>query len=484
MFGPAKQMAKAGRFGDTILAHINPKEAALLKARGGSGTINPMTGAMEFVNEEDFDPDFYLAQNRDVELSGMNPWEHYNTFVNQGDETRAGNLEQQQIKDLGSFTGTFDEGFYSANNQDVVDAIAGGTYEGTLKDHFYTHGRQEGRTFNQMQQDLKDAGTDIERFGSNQFGNQSDRAIQRVNTFGARTGTNLERGSAGQTGVMTNRDVLNEEGTNLRSDLIGEGDFAIDLLGGTANMLNSDLFTQVGDRDRALDIGYTGNFDPDTITAFNEDYFAFPDVGNTSGFASDQDASTFYTAANESNISRAGVDIEPERNALRGIGYEGRFGAGGAEEFVNEKLGEYGLATTGNVQNDAALISNAQESETLQQELTAALEALENAISNAAPEPSNTLNLTTSPAPVNTEPSTDVSTTIPTPTMPFTTPTSTAPAPSVQSIPSFMNTFKGTRINPFTGALEYLPATVSPSAFSQTVLNPRFSGGFGTNIRL
>lgn len=37
-----------GRGGDTILAHINPMEAQMLKAMGGSGTINPNTGLPEF----------------------------------------------------------------------------------------------------------------------------------------------------------------------------------------------------------------------------------------------------------------------------------------------------------------------------------------------------------------------------------------------------------------------------------------------------
>lgn len=37
-----------GRHGDTILAHINPQEAKMLKAAGGSGTINPDTGLPEF----------------------------------------------------------------------------------------------------------------------------------------------------------------------------------------------------------------------------------------------------------------------------------------------------------------------------------------------------------------------------------------------------------------------------------------------------
>ena len=41
-------LASKGRGGDSILAHINPKEAAMLKSRGGSGTINPITGLPEF----------------------------------------------------------------------------------------------------------------------------------------------------------------------------------------------------------------------------------------------------------------------------------------------------------------------------------------------------------------------------------------------------------------------------------------------------
>lgn len=44
----ARQMQKMGRHGDTMLAHINPQEAALLKRMGGSGTINPHTGLPEF----------------------------------------------------------------------------------------------------------------------------------------------------------------------------------------------------------------------------------------------------------------------------------------------------------------------------------------------------------------------------------------------------------------------------------------------------
>jgi hypothetical protein len=45
----AQELQDMGRGGDTILAHINPQEAALLKRMGGSGTINPATGLPEFL---------------------------------------------------------------------------------------------------------------------------------------------------------------------------------------------------------------------------------------------------------------------------------------------------------------------------------------------------------------------------------------------------------------------------------------------------
>lgn len=47
--GKALRTAQShGRYGDTILAHINPEEARHLRDRGGSGTINPETGLPEF----------------------------------------------------------------------------------------------------------------------------------------------------------------------------------------------------------------------------------------------------------------------------------------------------------------------------------------------------------------------------------------------------------------------------------------------------
>ena len=44
----ARMVAAQGRAGDTMLAHITPQEAQMLRARGGAGTVNPATGLPEY----------------------------------------------------------------------------------------------------------------------------------------------------------------------------------------------------------------------------------------------------------------------------------------------------------------------------------------------------------------------------------------------------------------------------------------------------
>lgn len=46
--GGLTDLARMGRNGDTMLAHITPREAEILRMRGGAGTINPVTGMPEF----------------------------------------------------------------------------------------------------------------------------------------------------------------------------------------------------------------------------------------------------------------------------------------------------------------------------------------------------------------------------------------------------------------------------------------------------
>lgn len=50
----SQALANKGRFGDTMVAHLSPREAMMLKAMGGAGTRNPKTGLPEFFNNADF----------------------------------------------------------------------------------------------------------------------------------------------------------------------------------------------------------------------------------------------------------------------------------------------------------------------------------------------------------------------------------------------------------------------------------------------
>jgi len=50
----AQELPKYGRYGDDVVAHISSDEAKMLKAMGGSGTINPQTGLPEFFIKKAF----------------------------------------------------------------------------------------------------------------------------------------------------------------------------------------------------------------------------------------------------------------------------------------------------------------------------------------------------------------------------------------------------------------------------------------------
>ena len=56
----AEMIRSKGRGRDTMLAHITPREAALLKKQGGSGTTNPDTGLLEFEDSGSYDYGGYV----------------------------------------------------------------------------------------------------------------------------------------------------------------------------------------------------------------------------------------------------------------------------------------------------------------------------------------------------------------------------------------------------------------------------------------
>lgn len=70
-----EEVRKKGRNGDTILAHINPIEAIMLKKAGGSGTINPKTGLPEFL------PRFLSHPFKTIEKAFKNPGKTASRFI-------------------------------------------------------------------------------------------------------------------------------------------------------------------------------------------------------------------------------------------------------------------------------------------------------------------------------------------------------------------------------------------------------------------
>jgi hypothetical protein len=94
----AQELPKYGRYGDSIVAHINPEEAGILKALGGSGTINPTTGLPEFFKIGNI---FRPVQQAAAFVNPFNPGSGVNKIVNDipivGDVNKAVNNLGTQV---------------------------------------------------------------------------------------------------------------------------------------------------------------------------------------------------------------------------------------------------------------------------------------------------------------------------------------------------------------------------------------------------
>ena len=90
----AKELQSKGRYGDTVLAHINPQEAGILKALGGAGTRNPDTGLPEYFYKKFISPAI-------ASINPFNPGSGLNKTINTtpviGDINKAANKLGTQI---------------------------------------------------------------------------------------------------------------------------------------------------------------------------------------------------------------------------------------------------------------------------------------------------------------------------------------------------------------------------------------------------
>ena len=94
----AQELPKYGRHGDSIVAHINPQEAGILKALGGSGTINPTTGLPEFFRIGNI---FRPVQQAVAAINPLNPGSSLSKTINTtpivGDVNKALNKVGTQV---------------------------------------------------------------------------------------------------------------------------------------------------------------------------------------------------------------------------------------------------------------------------------------------------------------------------------------------------------------------------------------------------
>ena len=138
-------IASEGRHGDSILAHINKSEAALLKALGGSGTINPKTGFPEFFGWGDLLPFLDPGATSAYNLFHANNWADifdaaFDPITNPGMTVllhELGNVLPSQIKQLTTMIGGIVGNFWgyggAAAGAGVGAKIAGYSNEDAFK---------------------------------------------------------------------------------------------------------------------------------------------------------------------------------------------------------------------------------------------------------------------------------------------------------------------------------------------------------------
>lgn len=123
MRNQARRMQSAGRNGDTMLAHINPREAFLLKKLGGRGSVNPLTGLYEFSEEGEEEDDEEEEEEEeesswyDDVVDTVTDW-----FDGDDDEDNEPSLDELMSQNAGS-TGDRPNETITTNSGDIITKV-------------------------------------------------------------------------------------------------------------------------------------------------------------------------------------------------------------------------------------------------------------------------------------------------------------------------------------------------------------------------
>ena len=141
----ALKKAKAlGRNGDTMLAHINPKEATILKSLGGSGTVNPHTGLPQFDNPSMGSYDAPSSSSNYSNYTGGSDLGGYSGSGNTTYSGGGGGGGGGGGKDYSNYTGGSDLGGYSGSGNTTYSGNYGGNSNSSSNYGNYTGGSDLG----------------------------------------------------------------------------------------------------------------------------------------------------------------------------------------------------------------------------------------------------------------------------------------------------------------------------------------------------
>jgi len=207
----AKDLGKLGREGDTELAHVNPFEQKLLKAVGGSGTINPITSLREFKGggggqqqqtSNALDPNIVpyvtnaLSEQRKLYESGAPEYYAGQTYLDpNANQTAAmeqmaanANVNDPMLQNASNLNNQMIQGDYLQNNPNFNAVMA-------------TAGRQATDQYNQAMTNTNSAASMSGRYGSDAHSRMASN-----------NSSNLAQSLADTAGQMSYQNYANERG--------------------------------------------------------------------------------------------------------------------------------------------------------------------------------------------------------------------------------------------------------------------------------
>ena len=211
----AKDLGKLGREGDTELAHVNPFEQKLLKAVGGSGTINPITNLKEFKggggqsqqSSNEIDPmlkpyiSYGLDEAKTLYNNGAPSYYGGNTYLNP-------NAQQQQAIDMMTANAGVNNQMLQ-NSTDLNNSMIKGDYlqnNPNFNAVMETAGRAATDQYNNAMQ-----GTNSQASMSGRYGSDAHARMASNNS------SNLAQSLADTAGQYAYQNYANERGNQINA---------------------------------------------------------------------------------------------------------------------------------------------------------------------------------------------------------------------------------------------------------------------------